>query len=388
MLIAFVLSDLCVALCARIGLLLGANDEPGTLEYKLQKAPTPFLGGLGLFIGFFLALLTTLDYEKIGTAGFHEFLNSESSMNAVAILIGGGSTALLGLVDDFKPINASIKLLALAIIVGFLSQIGLTVDFAIWPPLAYAITLLWIVGVTSSFNAIDNTDGISGTTAASVAFFTFLVAWSTSAELAQEAVAFVAIALFGALIGFLRHNRPTARIYLGNCGSFSLGFVVAVLAIQSHWTSSSLYSAVAPILLVSYPLFDLGYTTLMRWRAGVVRSPLDAVIVSGRDHTAHRLKAMGLNTWMVIAVVAFLNMIGGIAALSITLLEPDLVWFWLIVTGVCVVYAGFGLVIRKAVDPALPSAHMSLRAKAINASKKSSSGRSTSQKLAPVSSKN
>lgn len=360
-LMAYILTDWCVSACIRIGHKLGAEDKPGTQDYKVQKQATPFLGGFGLFTGFFLALLTTLDWDTLSTMDFSTFWGQEGTRVAAAILIGGLATAFLGLIDDFKPIHAGIKLAVLTAITLVLVNLNLYVDVGGIVPLRYIITLLWIVGVTSAFNAIDNTDGVAGTTALSVCAFSFMIAWGTSAADAQPVVTYIAVALGAATLGFLRHNRPTARIYLGNAGSFSLGFYVAVMAIHNKWTPNNVESAIAPALLVLYPLFDLGYTTFMRWRAGVVRNIRDAIVVSGRDHTAHRLSAMGFNTWWVIVIIAGLNAVGGFGAFAITRYNPSTLGTIGIVAGVVAVYSGFGWWIRNAVDLHTSQARLSHR---------------------------
>ncbi|MCA8939802.1 MAG: undecaprenyl/decaprenyl-phosphate alpha-N-acetylglucosaminyl 1-phosphate transferase [Planctomycetes bacterium] len=364
---AYALSELAVTFLIRISKRLGAIDRPELQAYKTQKEPVPFLGGLGLFIGFFGALALSLRWGVIGDSGLSAFLEAQETRVAIAVLVGGAATALMGLVDDFRPIHAGLKLLGLCAIVAMLMYFGLVIQFPVYPALKFAVTLLWIVGVISAFNAIDNTDGVAGTTAFYVSGFTFMIAWGASASEAQQGLSFLAIALAGATLGFLRHNRPPAKVYLGNSGSFALGFLVAVMPISGRWASpetatwETMLPLLAPLLLVSYPLFDLCYTVFLRWRKGIVRNVVEAVVVSGRDHTAHRLSALGLSKWQVLIVVGLMNGIACVSALVLVRFGSNL---WVALACIAVLglaYLGFGRALRDAVDLRSPEARISNR---------------------------
>lgn len=356
LLAAFVVADIAVALLTRVANRVGAVDLPGVQDYKTQTRAIPFVGGIGIFLGFIAAVLMTLDWGGLAKHGFEAFLGQNHTKIAGATIAGGVVIAVMGLVDDFISINAVFKLLALLVITAILWKFGLRIDMFGGSWLSMAVMLLWIVGVVSAFNAIDNTDGVAGVTAVLAAFFMFLVAWGSSAQDAQAIQSKIAVALGGAVLGFLRHNKPSARVYLGNCGAFTVGFLLAVLAVSVEWTGvnnrepSELRSAVVPLLLLGYPVFDISYTVFLRWRKGVVRNPIQAIVVSGRDHTAHRLKALGLGPWGVLVVVGLINAVGGGAALAIVRYQESDAVFVGAVGVVVVMYAVFAWKIRNAVD--------------------------------------
>ncbi len=356
LLIAFLAADIAVSFMIRLAHRVGANDSPDAATYKTQKKPVPYLGGIGLFIGLIVALMTTLDWSVAQNRGFKFFFENSSTNTVIATLLGGTCMAILGLLDDLQPIHALVKLAVLIVVTIGLSALGLVLNTTPWFILNFILTLFWIVGVISSFNAIDNTDGVAGITASSIAFWTFLVAWGRSALDAQVGQSFLAIALFGATLGFLRHNRPSARVYLGNSGSFLLGFVVAVMAVSGTWAPTPLQSSLAPLMLAAYPVFDISYTIFMRWKAGVVKNPLQAVVVSGRDHTAHRLQAMGLSPFGVLGVIGFLNLLGGLAATFAIRYSLDSVWLIILSFSLLLVYLCFGWAIRNAIDLHSPQA--------------------------------
>lgn len=348
--VAFVVADLAVALLGRAARKFGAVDLPGLQSYKTQKIAIPFVGGLGVFIGFIAAVLITLDWAALSKFGLPAFMGQKQTQLAAATMIGGSLIALMGLIDDFKPINAVLKLLTLVVITLVLTQFGLTVHTLPWDAVNFALALFWIVGVVSAFNAIDNTDGVAGVTAVTAAFWLFMVAWGTSIETAQPEQTRVAVALGGAVLGFLRHNKPPARVYLGNCGAFTIGFFVAALAISGEWKLGPLKTAVAPLLLLAYPVFDISYTVFLRWRHHVVRSVVQAIVVSGRDHTAHRIRAKGLGPWQTLMLIAGMNCVGGGAVFAIVRFPDSTAVFWVAVGAVVVAYAWFGWWLRDAVD--------------------------------------
>ncbi len=383
-LMAFVIADVAVALLARLAKRIGAVDAPDLNTYKVQKQAVPFIGGIGLFIGFIGAVLASLDWSALLEYGVGPFLGKRDSQMAIAALIGGSMIAVLGLVDDFRPIGAVVKLGTLFAITLLLSFFGLTVNQFGWlPVIPFVITLFWVVGVVSAFNAIDNTDGVAGTTGVVISLFLFLVAWGTSAENAQPEQSRVSIALCGAILGFLRHNKPPAKVYLGNCGAFTLGFLVAVLAVSGNWTDYPIKSAVVPVMLLAYPIFDISYTVFLRWKTGIVRSLKEAIVVSGRDHTAHRLAAMGLGSWGVVAVVAVINGLGGLAAYGVVRMQHNDTAFWLLVTGMVLMYSSFGFVLRNAVNLRSEQARISHRVPTAKI-KDASGGRTPSGRFKPI----
>ena len=361
LMIAFVFADIACAMTGNLARKFGAVDVPGVLPYKVQKESIPFVGGFAILIGFIGSLVVSIDWDILLSSDIQTIIGDRHTKVAIATVLGGSVVAVLGLVDDFKSIHAVVKLVILMALTAVLAQMGLVVNLVGSEFVNWLITLLWIVGVISAFNAIDNTDGVAGGTAASAAFWVFLVGWGTSVESSQWSLSFLGVALFGSTLGFLRHNRPPARIYLGNGGSFLLGFLVAVATIHAGWTRDPISSSLVPIMLLAYPIFDITYTVLMRWKAGIVRNPIEAVVVSGRDHTAHRLAAIGFPPWGVLLVVLLLNGAGGFAGYMVVRhqLEGESV---LLLAGACLVmYSIFGWVIRNAVDLRSPRACISNR---------------------------
>ena len=103
------------------------------------------------------------------------------------------------------------------------------------------------------------------------------------------------MALAGGILGFLHFNMPPARMYMGDGGSFLLGFMLAILVIAIDWSDSSGKALAAGVLVLAFPVYDLTVTSILRLRHGICRTPLDVIAYSDTDHLSHRLRKMGFS---------------------------------------------------------------------------------------------
>src|SRR3989337_4581763 len=208
--LAWFLADILAPIFIRLAHYIGAVDKPHT--YKSHKVATPFVGGLVIYISFAITIFTILRFEE-----FWPY------KNIFAIIGGGFFLTALGIIDDFKPVSAIVKLFIIILITYLLSYFGIIIMLFHNYYLDIILTILWIAGVTSAMNSLDNMDGVATGITAIAAFFTFYISWYSSPP--QKALSFVAIALFGANLGLLRYNFKPARIFLGNNGAMLLGFL-------------------------------------------------------------------------------------------------------------------------------------------------------------------
>jgi len=301
---AWLLADLGVPLIIRLSHKVGALDRPHT--YKTHQEPVALLGGVGIYIAFAATVFTVLRFPE--PAQF---------MDIFAIVAGGFLVLILGVVDGFKPIWAVAKLGVLLIVTMLLSRFGVRITLTgIWG-VDLALTLMWIAGVSSAMNSMDNMDGAAGGTAAIASFWTFYVSWYTGAW-GQPHVSFVAIALMGACLGFLRYNWSPARIFLGDNGSLLLGFLLAALTVQCGWSRGDRIKAIiVPCAILCVPLYDITLSTVLRIVRGVVKNPVEAIVYCGRDHLSHRLVALGLSKREAVLVLYLFGMISGTVAVII-----------------------------------------------------------------------
>ena len=271
-LLAFFISAHLTGVMRWVSLRWHILDHPG--PRKLQAMPIPCLGGVAIVAAVTISLL--LSY------GRHPEIQ--------VILAVGAGIACVGVLDDLFAVRAAIKLFALAAGCAVLNLYDIGLTRTAYPVLNYLLTFFWVAGIASAFNAMDNADGLAGSITLISALTLFLLGWSTW----QLCFSFLAMALAGSVLGFLHHNMKPARIYMGDSGSFYLGYILAVLIILGDWSDNGLRAFMGGVLVLLIPIYDLGLTTLLRIRHGVVSNVQDAIAYSDRDHLSHRLIRMGM----------------------------------------------------------------------------------------------
>jgi UDP-GlcNAc:undecaprenyl-phosphate GlcNAc-1-phosphate transferase len=301
--VPFLVTLFATPFAARAAVRHGLVDHPG--PNKPHPNPTPYLGGAALAIG--------LGVTGIVAAG--------GSLQIATILVCAAAIGLLGLVDDARGLQPPIKLAVEggAAVALYVTGSGGGVFGSTIPDLV--LTVVWVVVVTNALNLLDNMDGLApGVTAMSaVAFFVI------SAAAGHVLVASVAAALIGASLGFLPHNSPPARVFLGDAGSLFVGFVLAALGLNLDLIGQAGVVRVAiPLLALAVPLFDTTLVVIARLREG------RPIFRGGTDHASHRLAARGLSH-VEVAVVA-MSAQAGCSAVAIVLLAAS--------DGVVLVWAG------------------------------------------------
>jgi UDP-GlcNAc:undecaprenyl-phosphate/decaprenyl-phosphate GlcNAc-1-phosphate transferase len=294
--VAALLTSLCATpLVIRVALQNSLLDRPG--ERRVHTQPVPRLGGVAVFVATLvgLGLAVALGWMRDGI----------NAPLVVGLVLGGGILFVTGLVDDVRTLSPRGKLVGQLLAAGVVYALGFRIELlSIWPSTDYSVgwlslplTLLWIVGVTNAFNLIDGLDGLA-TGIAIVALGTTLM---MALMMGQADVAITAVALLGALVGFLVFNFNPARIFLGDSGSLFVGFMLATLSVHGSTKASTAVLAIVPLLALFLPLADTFLAMARRWLRGVAMSSPD-----GR-HIHHRLLDLGLThrtTVVVLYVVA------------------------------------------------------------------------------------
>ena len=226
------------------------------------------------------------------------------------LLLAATLIFLLGLVDDFVPLMPGTKLvgeLAAAAAVLLMSGIG------VWLTGIYVVdvmvSLFWYIGITNALNLLDNMDGLAagiGAIAATFMGINFLL-------VGDVGLAGVAFAFTGALLGFLVHNYPPARIFMGDSGALFVGLLLAGLALSpAPGLSRSLFAVViVPAVVLAVPILDTTFVTVTRLLEG------RAVSKGGRDHTSHGLVALGIPEKRAVWLLWGLAATGGLLGLVI-----------------------------------------------------------------------
>ena len=291
--ISFAATPLVKLLAQRMGVMDVPKDNR-----RMHTVPIPRMGGLAIFLAFFLAVLA---FSK----GIDRLLS--------AILLGAVVIVILGVFDDKFALQAKFKLLvqiAAACIVVFYGNCRierLTNPFgsslySYWDLgwLSYPITIIWIVALTNAVNFIDGLDGLACGVSCISAVSMLVIALVVS----DTRVAIVMAALAGACLGFVPFNFNPAKIFMGDVGSQFLGFILATVSILGLFKLQT-------VVTFAVPLADTGFAVIRRLAHG--QSPFHA----DKGHFHHRLLALGLSPKQAVFVLYGVTVIGGVIGLWI-----------------------------------------------------------------------
>lgn len=295
-LFALMITAVSIPWVRRLAVGIGFVDLPA--GRKLHADPMPLMGGVAIVGGALLALLTVL-----------LFVTGTLPRTVAGTLLAATAVALVGLIDDRYGLPAWAKLGGQFVGFAILAYFGIRVRLPIPLVANYALTFLWLAGISNAINFLDNMDGLSaGVSAVAAAFILLLGAFND-----QVLVAALAAAVLGACLGFLRYNFQPATIFMGDAGSLFLGFLLAVLALQLRFpANSSFVTWMVPVFILGLPIFDTTLVVFSRLRRGV--SPNTA----GKDHVSHRLVARGLSLREAVLMLYLLGGVSGMLALFIT----------------------------------------------------------------------
>lgn len=289
---------------------------------RWHKRPTAMLGGVGIFLA--------------TVAGYLIFV--PKSPESVIVLSASAWLFFVGLVDDLYNIKPYQKLFGQLIGAIFVVGFGLTLPLTGNELIDIWITVFWIVGITNAINLLDNMDGLAAgiTAIASASLAYSLYINGQTSELLLVSV------FIGSLIGFLFFNRNPASIFMGDCGSMFIGFVLSasVLMGQAGGRSRGVFTILAvPVLILFVPIFDTTFVTVLRKLWGRKASQ------GGRDHTSHRLVALGLSERSaVLMLYGFACVAGG---LSIAVAELPLIRSFALIGLFIVVLTIIGVYLSK-----------------------------------------
>lgn len=331
-----ILPSFCVAWLATLGMRrlapkLGLLDQPN--HRKVHVTPTPLGGGIAICLGVLVPFLLgqlALWYVTSAPEGRElvpEFARKDldglllRSSGLWTLLAGATVLAVVGLVDDLRGIDWRIRLSIQFIVaaVCVVTQGWRLTAFIELPQLSLAISVglsvLWIVMMINSFNMLDNMDGLSAGVAAiasAVLVLVMLLAPDPTTQRPQLFVAGFLMVLLGALLGFLWHNRPPAKIFMGDAGSYFVGFCVGVatlLATYAGYQSDTRHAILAPLCVMAVPLYDMMTVIWIRLREG--RSPFHA----DKNHFSHRLVELGLTKGQAVLTIYLTTATCGLGAL-------------------------------------------------------------------------
>lgn len=311
--LALLLTPIMRGLARKVGFV----DLPDSLK-KHQK-PTPYLGGLGIYLAFLLSALGVL--ALAGSLG----------NKALGLIAGGTVVCGLGVLDDRKKLSVSTKFVGQLAAAGILVISGLRLEviyFPVW--LNMLLSIIWIVGITNALNMVDIMDGLAASIAAISGATFFFIAVPTG----DLFTAVVSCALVGACIGFAGYNWYPATIFMGDAGALFLGFVLASVSISTSYTARNDIALLSPLLILAVPIYDTFYVSFLRLARG--KSPFRG----SSDHIALRLRALGLKDPYVVMVICLLSLVlceASYIATTVNLLGAIFIY---LLTIICLIAAG------------------------------------------------
>ena len=320
--LAALITTILVPVVRRLGLHFGFTDKPD--PRKQHRTPMVRLGGVAMVLGFGLAL------TSIWLLGGFGLLAPARDQLIWSTLAGSLCFFLIGLADDLFALSPWPRLAGQVVVASVIWSQGVQIGAIDLPwisspgtaivlpdSLSLIATVIWLVGITNAINWLDGLDGL----AAGVAGIAAVGLVSVSFSLHQVAAGFLAAALAGCCLGFLRHNFNPARIFMGDGGSYFLGFTLAAVSIVGPAKGLTTVSLLLPLLILSLPLADMSAVIMGRLREG--RSPFHP----DRRHLHHRLLRAGFSHRRTVLLIYVFTQ--WLAALALVVANAEMRFLWL-----------------------------------------------------------
>jgi UDP-GlcNAc:undecaprenyl-phosphate GlcNAc-1-phosphate transferase len=307
---------------------IGAYDLPN--ERKVHTQPVPRLGGLAVYVSFFLMVVLILAADR-GPFISTWFFSLKGAVFIASLVV----VALLGIWDDFRSLKPGLKFGVQALIATGCYLAGFHISAVTDPfsaglfqlgALDYPITVLWIVGVTNAFNLIDGLDGLASGVGIIASFTIFMITLLSG----DIATALLALVLTGSLLGFLRYNFNPARIFLGDSGSLFIGLVLALLSIQSSTKGSTAVAILIPFLALGFPIMDTLLSMTRRLLGSflpdydaptTIAHKVHSMFLPDRRHIHHQLLALGLTHRTAVLTLYLVSCLFGAGAFAATMVN-------------------------------------------------------------------
>ncbi|MCK4249145.1 MAG: undecaprenyl/decaprenyl-phosphate alpha-N-acetylglucosaminyl 1-phosphate transferase [Candidatus Omnitrophica bacterium] len=290
-------------------------DHPGAR--KIHEEKMPILGGVAMYLAFILTIgvniilllilsrVARLSYLFTPLAG----RLSITGLRLAAITGGSALMMAIGLVDDYRPLQARVKFFCQIMVALIIALSGIRISLFIYNDfISILVTVFWITAITNAFNLLDNMDGLSAGVALIASAIFFLITYTQGQVLVS-----VMLSLFaGSLLGFLVYNFYPATIFMGDSGSMFIGYILSILTIMStYYTSGSptLMPVFMPLLILSVPIFDTLSVIYIRLRSG------KSIFCGDENHFSHRLVRMGMSRRGAVCLIYLLTFCLGSGAL-------------------------------------------------------------------------
>jgi len=297
--LAFGLSTALTPLVRRFAIRKGQVAEPRADRWHTR--PIPLMGGVALFSAFFITLIAALLFMPA----------SILPSKYLPLLACAFFVFALGLIDDIYGMSPQTKLVGQVVAASVLVFFGFKIDWFVSYTYNTFFSVFWIVGITNAFNLLDNMDGLAPGIAFISSLFLAIITLLNLGKGPANGQLVILIVLMGVLLGFLLFNFYPASIFMGDSGSLFIGFVLAGLTTHQRVFHSTHFLPIilVPGLILFIPILDTGFVSVMRTLFG------RSIAQGGKDHSSHRLVAIGLPERKAVLLLYGFSVIGGTVAL-------------------------------------------------------------------------
>lgn len=301
MVVGFAAALCLTPLTRQIAMRLGVTAAPS--GRNIHGRHMPLMGGAAIYVAFVLSTLLFSPPAHLQELG--------------AIVAGATLLAWIGYLDDRQHLSPRLRLLVMTVAALAVAYAGVQIRLFGQQWIDIPLTLFWIVALINAVNWIDNMDGLAaGTAAIASGFFLFMAVTE-----GQILVSMLAAAIFGSAIGFLTYNFNPSSTFMGDMGAYTLGFVLAILAIKLKFSQQSLnVTWMVPVLVLALPIVDINLTIFTRL---IERRPL---MLGGKDHVSHRLLSTGISQRQVLLLLYSFSMIFGGIAVAVSQIPERQAW--------------------------------------------------------------
>lgn len=327
-LVAAAATSATTPLVVRAARRLGAVDRPADPR-KVHTEPVPTLGGLGMFVGFLVALGVAWTLPQ-----FNDVF--ESTSEPIGLLLGVVVIAIVGIADDLRGLPPTVKLagqivgalmpvlFGIQIVHAYIPGVGV---IALAPDLGMPLTIIAMLAMINAVNLIDGLDGLAAGVSgiAAVAFFTFAVTSEARGitEAVPTAAPMAAAIVAGMCLGFLVHNWHPARIFMGDTGAMMLGLLLASSSIAyvgrstapSYADFAGSVPLLIPALVLAIPFADTVFAVARR---AYRRQP---ITVADKGHLHHLLIAFGHSHRRAVLTMYYWSVVLAVAAIGVTIVD-------------------------------------------------------------------
>jgi UDP-GlcNAc:undecaprenyl-phosphate GlcNAc-1-phosphate transferase len=300
-------------------------------ERDVHTVPIPRLGGVAMYAGIAVALLTSSRIPFFAPI-------FDKGAGVYIVLLSAGAVCLLGVFDDLWQLDAVTKLAGQALASGLMAWQGIKLVslpiFGTFVPSQLVLIILTVLAIVVTINAVNFVDGLDGLAAGIVAIagsaffvYSYILTVHSSQSDYSSLASLIAASLVGACVGFLPHNFNPARIFMGDSGSMLIGLLLATctMAITGQVQPSVLAEArivpaflplLLPLAVLALPLIDLGLAVMRRTRAGKMPWQPDKM------HLHHRMLGLGHSHARAVLILYFWTATVGFGVAVFALVKP------------------------------------------------------------------